>query len=250
MDIYEYNKYLIESRGERGYSFLAERVPESAGIAYNIRVVTEPIRPNDAMLVALGGDGGGANIAGHNGLIKYVTNFIKTIPELHDARIHVAICNFGTKYPERGLRRAFTISKRYPLIWSTMQKFTARPIKQLYDPLPAQDIYRAIIQPKVTDGAGQRITLNTMLKNMRGITFLAYCAGGHTAMQIEEFAHHTMAKRKSKWHWAKLQLSGMRWHARIKNQICDFCHLNPSLICKTCERDLRNIYILADMISE
>jgi len=190
MDINAYTKSLKNKRDGQSYSFLAERVPTSSDAPYRIATLNSPIKPEDAVVVGFGGYGGGANIEGHNWFIKYITNFIRTKPELNNARVCVAICDWGEKYPEIIARFAYNTQKYHPYMWNIMKKMKCPITKMatdIYAPAAAEDIFNNIILPKIKDSNGNNFSLHQILKNLRGITVVAYCAGGHTAMYLEDY---------------------------------------------------------------
>lgn len=198
MDIYEYANLIKQKRGGQSYSFLAERVATSDEAPHRIAVLKESIKSDDAVVVAFGGSGDGANIHGHNWFIKYITNFIRSKPELNDARVCVAICDFCEDSKSDLIRYAYDIKKSHPALWQLMDNVTKHPITKIdnenFQPTVAQDIFNNIIYPKLIDKDGKRFSTQDMIKNMRGITVIAYCAGGHTAMFLEEYMAKQMAK--------------------------------------------------------
>lgn len=177
--------------------FWPNRVPTSADAPYRIAPISTPIKPEDAVVVAFGGYGGGANIEGHNWFIKNITNFIRTQPQLSEARVCVAVCDWGEKHPDSIARFAYNTKKSHPHVWNMMEKVKC-PITQMdeeiYAPAAAADIFKDIILPKIKDSNGNKFQLHQMLKNMRGITIIAYCAGGHTAMYMEDYIIKEMTR--------------------------------------------------------
>jgi len=197
MKIDEYAYSLQKQREGKSYSFLAERVPTSADAPYRIAPISTPIKPEDTVVVAFGGYGGGANIEGHNWFIKYITNFIRTQPQLSEARVCVAVCDWGENHPDSIARFAYNTKKSHPHAWDIMEKAKC-PITQMdqeiYAPAAAADIFNDIILPKIKDSNGNKFQSHQMLKNMRGITVVAYCAGGHTAMYLEDYSIKEMTR--------------------------------------------------------
>ena len=195
MNITEYDKFMCKQRDGKSYAYLAERVPTSVDAPYRIALVGDKIKPDDAVVLAFGGSGGG--IIGNNWFAKIITNFIRENKALNDARIIVAICDFGEDYPEKTSRDTYNISKKHPIAWNFMSR-AHHPLTTVdpenNEPLAAQDIFYDVIWPKVATPAGKRLPTNEMLKNMRGITIIAYCAGGHTAMFLEDFIKPQMAR--------------------------------------------------------
>ena len=199
MNIEDYAKSLKKQHNGQSYAFLAERVPESADAPYRFAPISEPIKPNAPIIIAFGGSGDGANIIGHNWFIKHITNFIRSYPQLNGARVCVAVCDFGKKYNDNIARDAYNIQKDTPKVWNFLDKVVKHPITKMdpenYNPRAARDIFNAVILPKITDKYGFRLSTNQMLQNIRGITIIAYCSGGHTAMYLE----HEMVAQMGKY---------------------------------------------------
>lgn len=197
MNIDKYADFLQQQRAGKSYSFLAERVATSIDAPYRIAVTDKPIKSEDAVVVAFGGYAGGANIEGHNWFIKYITNFVRTQPHLSEARVCVAVCDWGENHLDSIARFAYNTKKSHPRMWNMMEKLK-RPITQMdadiYAPAAAADIFNNIILPKIKNSNGDKFPLYQMLKNMRGITVIAYCAGGHTAMYLEDYAIKEMTR--------------------------------------------------------
>lgn len=196
MNIEQYVKYLETTSPDKGFAFLAHRVPTSPETPYHIATSDPKIQPNTPILLILGGSGGGTNVEGHNGLLKTVDNFIRSNTELDKTQVHIAICNWGTEYDNTCARNAFIIKKRYPLIWKIMQNYTKHPLTNMpennYAPKAVEDIFNTIILPRITTPDGHKLPTDTLLKNLRQITIVAYCAGGHTAMKLEELTKQKM----------------------------------------------------------
>lgn len=190
MNIHEYADFMKQKSCGHGYAFLAERVPTSDESPHRIAVIKDAIAPQDAVVLALGGSGGGANIIGHNWFVKYINNFIRSNEKLNDARVCVAVCDMSEKYAGDIARTAYNIKKTHPGFWRFLEKVGKHPLTRMdaenYKPWVVRDIFKDVILPKVADKNGLRFSTNEMLKNIRGITIIAYCAGGHTAMYLEE----------------------------------------------------------------
>ena len=190
MQIHEYADFMKQKSGGHGYSFLAERVPTSDEAPHRIAVINDAIRASDAVVLALGGSGDGANILGHNWFVKYITNFIRNNDKLNNARVCVAVCDMSEKYRGDIARTAYDVKKSYPNVWRFLDKVNKHPLTQMdsenYKPWVVRDIFNDVILPKVADKSGARFPTAQMLKNIRGITIIAYCAGGYTAMYLEE----------------------------------------------------------------
>lgn len=198
MNIQEYANIIRKERQGQSYSFLAERVSTSEEAPHRIAVLKKPVSATDAIVVAFGGSGEGANIIGHNWFIKYINNFIRSKPTLNDARVCVAVCDFGENYEGDLARYAYNVKKSNPGLWNFMAKVTKHPIvefdKKNSNPLAAQDIFNNVFLPKLVNQNGERFSTQDLLKNMRGVTVIAYCSGGHTAMFLEEYMISQMEK--------------------------------------------------------
>jgi len=198
MNIYEYADFMKQKSQGHSYSFLAERVQTSDEAPYRIAVTKDAVKPDDAVVLALGGSGDGANIEGHNWFIKYITNFIRNNEKLNSARVCVAVCDMSEKYKGYIARTAYNVKKLHPKIWRFLKNVNQHYITKLdlenYKPWAVKDIFNDVILPKVTDNTGNKLPINQMLKNVRGITIIAYCAGGHTAMYLEEEIKSRMLK--------------------------------------------------------
>lgn len=190
MNIYKYADFMKQESCGHSYSFLAERVPTSDEAPHRIAVVKESIKADDAVVLALGGSGDGANIIGHNWFIKYITNFIRNNENLNHARVCVAVCDMSEKYMGNTARTVYNIKKSRPFIWRLLKDVGKHPITKMdsenYQPHAVKDIFNNVFLPKLIDKNGSRFQTNQMLKNIRGVTIIAYCAGGHTAMYLEE----------------------------------------------------------------
>lgn len=195
MEIYKHSDILANMRRNKSYSLLAERVPVSENAPHRINIVKEPILARDTVLLVLGGTGG---VDGHNGLLKYVDNFVKQHPLLQGTRVCMPICFWGPDYKNEFARLAFSTSKNYPILWAMLNlterhKLTHLPSEN-YTPKAIEDIYNSVILPKITHRGTERLSKDVLLRNLRTITILAYCAGGHTAMKLEELIKQNMLK--------------------------------------------------------
>ncbi len=191
VNINEYNNLLEDISDGKGYGFLAERVPTSAEAPYRIAVLKNKIQANGAVALLLGGTGSG--IESCNGFLKKFNDFLYSNKDLSKVHSCVAIPNFGKKYHDQVFRIASVLSKRYPTLWFLMNNITNHPVAKCEnDTMFFHDIFKNVIYPKIVSTTGERLAKDILLKNMRGITIVAYCAGGHTAMQLEKITQQQM----------------------------------------------------------
>ena len=81
------------------------------------------------------------------------------------------------------------------VIFSTMN-FVLRncsPYTDFAPPYP-QEMFEQILLPRISDGHGHRIDLDTALRNVRKINILAQCHGGHVVRMMEKSMYYAMRK--------------------------------------------------------
>jgi hypothetical protein len=185
---------LNKKQSEYGWTVLAQRVPQSEDAPHKIALVKDAIKPNEPVVLILPGTG--AEIISCNGLLKRVHDFIKNNDKTCQARICVAIYDYEQKYIQNLARAALIVNKRFPVLWFLLKNIGHHPwtcSDSEYAKLNAiYDIYNSVVLPKITDKDGKKLPIQQLLKNIRTLTIIGYCAGGHFAMKLEEIIKKEM----------------------------------------------------------
>ena len=195
MNIQNTLDYMNKNHADRGWAVLAERVPQSEDAPHKIAVVKDSIKSNEPVVLVLPGTGGG--IVECNGLLKRVHDFVKNNDATKQARVCIAIYDYQEQYIKNLSRAALIVNKRYPVLWFMLKHISRHPWTRTdsntRNPAAIYDIYNSAIKPKLVDDSGNRLPTQQMLKNIRTVTIVGYCAGGHVAMLLEEIIKKEMA---------------------------------------------------------
>ena len=188
MTIQDSLNFLDEHLSDRGWAVLAERVPQSDDAPHKIALVKDTIKPNEPVVLALPGSGG--DVISYNGMLKRVHDFIKNNETTNSARVLIAMYDYKERYVNNLARAALLIKKKFPGTWLFMKYISRHPWTQsnseISSPMAIHDIYNNVVHPKIVDANGKRLPQQQLLKNIRTITIVGYCAGGHVAMMLED----------------------------------------------------------------
>ena len=188
MTIQDSLNFLNEHLSDRGWAVLAERVPQSDDAPHKIALVKNTIKPNEPVVLVLPGSGG--DVISYNGMLKRVHDFIKNNETTNSARVFIAMYDYKERYVENLARAALLIKKKFPGTWLFMKYISRHPWAQsnseISSPMAIHDIYNNVVHPKIVDANGKRLPQQQLLKNIRTITIVGYCAGGHVAMMLED----------------------------------------------------------------
>ena len=187
MTIQDSLSFLNENLSDRGWAVLAERVPQSDDAPHKIALVKDTIKPNEPVVLVLPGSGG--DVIEYNGMLKRVHDFIKNNGTTNSARVFIAMYDYKERYVNNLARAALLIKKKFPGTWLFMKYISRHPWTQsnseISSPMAIHDIYNNVVYPKIVDANGKRLPQQQLLKNIRTITIVGYCAGGHVAMMLE-----------------------------------------------------------------
>ena len=188
MTIQDSLNFLNEHLSDRGWAVLAERVPQSDDAPHKIALVKNTIKPNEPVVLVLPGSGG--DVISYNGMLKRVHDFIKNNETTNSARVFIAMYDYKERYVENLARAALLIKKKFPGTWLFMKYISRHPWaksnSEISSPMAIHDIYNNVVHPKIVDANGKRLPQQQLLKNIRTITIVGYCAGGHVAMMLED----------------------------------------------------------------
>ena len=188
MTIQDSLNFLNENLSDRGWAVLAERVPQSDDAPHKIAILKEPIKPTEPVVLVLPGDG--AEVVSCNGMLKRVHDFVKNNDKTSQARVCIAIYDYKQRYVENLARAALIVNKRFPIWWFLLKYIGNHPWTKSdseYAKLNAiYDIYNSVVRPKVTGKDSKKLPMQQLLKNIRTLTIVGYCAGGHVAMMLED----------------------------------------------------------------
>ena len=188
MTIQDSLNFLNEHLSDRGWAVLAERVPQSDDAPHKIALVKNTIKPNEPVVLVLPGSGG--DVISYNGMLKRVHDFVKNNDKTSQARVCIAMYDYKERYVENLARAALLIKKKFPGTWLFMKYISRHPWaksnSEISSPMAIHDIYNNVVHPKIVDANGKRLPQQQLLKNIRTITIVGYCAGGHVAMMLED----------------------------------------------------------------
>lgn len=233
MTIQETLDLFNKNYAERGWSVLAERVPQSEEAPHKIAVVKEQIKSDESVVLVLPGTGG--DIVACNGLLKRVHDFVKNNENTKQARVCIAIYDYKEWYVKNLARMALIVNKRYPILWFLMKYIGShpwtRPDSEIANPMAIRDIYDSVVRPKLVDSKGKRLPTQQMLKNIRTLTIVGYCAGGHVAMKLEEIIKKEMltlgySKEETKTALGQIPVVGYAMNAPSEKSDLKFFNFN------------------------
>lgn len=195
MDIKQHIQKLKDTRKDLSFAFLAERVPESAESPYRFNVA-QPVKPDETLVLILGGVSGHDNIRGHNGYAKQVDEFLRSRSELKDKsfRVCVAVCN------TRGGENADIARNEKFLQYiapEEHQKFCERQqgteLQEFINPMYIQDIFNQAVLPRISANNGKiRLSRGQALRNIRRLNMVTHCHGAYVAFCLDEMMQAKM----------------------------------------------------------
>ena len=195
MDIKQHIQNLKDERKDLSFAFLAERVPQSAEAPYRFNVA-QPVKPDETLVLILGGVSGHDNIRGHNGYAKQVDEFLKGCSELKEKsfRVCVAVCN------TRGGDNADIARNEKFLQYiapEEYQKFCESrrgiELQEFINPMYIQDIFNQAVLPRISANNGKiRLSRAQALRNIRRLNIVTHCHGAYVALCLDSMMQSKM----------------------------------------------------------
>lgn len=134
----------------------------------------------------------------YNGILKRTDLFIKSQPEFStkNVRICIAVSDFGQYYNPKMACMAMHYSYSWPDYLDDLINETPAECREDTFGIPQyiQDIFDAIIMPRLCHSNNQRLDLNDALKNMRRLNIVAHCHGASTVIILEKLMQTHMTK--------------------------------------------------------